>query len=70
MTKRTFENLIDNVTEAVNKQEMDLGPADVGYIVSLFLEGVIHDSSGPPLHPAVAAFLQTMADAAAAVSNE
>ncbi len=65
---KTFQDLVCVVHTGATEQGIDVSPADVGWIVSTFIEGVISEPS--PLHPAIKQFLQTMADEAAATKSE
>ncbi len=65
---KTFRELVGVVHTGATEQGIDLSPSDVGWIVSTFLEGVINEPT--PLDPAIKAFLQAMADAAAATKSE
>jgi hypothetical protein len=67
-SKRTFTDLVFDVREAAGKQGMDVSAQDVGFIISLFLEGVLQPP-GSVVAP-VAAFLQKIADECSDVRDE
>lgn len=64
---KTIQQLIGAVHVAVAAEGMDLSPSDVGHIVSLFLEGMIHADNS---QPGVNAVLQRIADECSTVQDE
>ncbi len=61
-----FEALIHRVANTMAEQEVFVSPADVGQIVSLFLEGIVHTGPASPSD----GVLQAIADECAKVQDE
>lgn len=64
---KTIVELVDNVYMAATEVGMDVSPKDVGFIVSLFFEGLV---GGEPANPALDEWLQKIADEAGSVRDE
>jgi hypothetical protein len=64
---KTVHELVDAVHEAATAEGMDLSPSDVGHLLSLFFEGLMHNQPGPV---EVDTFLQNIADECASVRDE
>lgn len=64
---KTIKELVIGVHRAATSDGLDLTPSDVGHIVSLFMEGMIHSE---PVMPALDPILQRIADECAAVRDE
>ncbi len=62
----TIRGLVDRVHLAVVNEGMDLSPHDVGHVVALFFEGLVHDPSFGLVNPV----LQTIADECESVRDE
>lgn len=71
MSAKTIHEVVDDVYATVtdSKVGMDLSPSDVGHIISLFLEGLIHSDDNPN-NKAVNEILQVIADECETVSDE
>jgi hypothetical protein len=66
---KTVKDLVDDVHQAAVNRGMDVSPSDVGFLISLFLEGFVDAASlkGEGVnHP----WLQKIADEAASVTDE
>ena len=44
---KTIHDLVHAVQETLAQEEIFLAPADVGHVVSLFLEGLVHNGPSP-----------------------
>lgn len=62
----SVRELVDRVAEVVVNEGMDLSPHDVGHVVALFFEGLVHDPSYGLVNPV----LQTIADECESVRDE
>jgi hypothetical protein len=62
----TVSGLVDRVHQAVTAEGMDLSPHDVGHVVALFFEGLVHD----PAYGHVNHTLQRIADECESVTDE
>jgi hypothetical protein len=58
---KTIISLVDDVCAAAVETGMDVSPKDVGFIISLFLQGLADHPEGMPV-PAVDAWLHMIAD--------
>jgi hypothetical protein len=54
---KSIRSLVGDVFEAAVAQGMDVSPSDIGFIISLFLEGMVHNGPSP-----ANATLQAIAD--------
>lgn len=66
---QTIPDLVRAVQEAIAEEEIFLSPADVGRIVSLFLEGLIHHSPAP-VNDALNEILQVIADECGSIRED
>ena len=64
---KTIPSIVFDVHRVVVADGIDLAPSDVGYIISLFLEGIVHSSAPAPM---LDAWLQQIADECSAVKDE
>jgi len=62
----TIRGLVDRVTQVVANEGLDVSPHDVGHIVALFFEGLVHDPSFGVVNPV----LQKIADECESVKDE
>jgi len=63
---RTIRDLVGAVHETVTTEGMDLSPSDVGHIVALFLEGIVHNEPKTGIEDV----LQQIADECESVRDE
>lgn len=65
---KTVRDLVDDVHRAAVNRGMDVSPSDVGFLISLFLEGFVDsgDLKGQGINP----WLQKIADECSQVKDE
>lgn len=66
MADKTVKQLVDEVHSVAIERGMDVSPSDVGYIISLFFEGMVHDK----FQSGAEQWLQAIADEAGSVKDE
>lgn len=64
---QTLKQLIGSIHETVTKEGMTVSPSDIGHIISLFLEGLVHSRNSSPT---VNNVLQSVADECGSVTDE
>lgn len=62
----TIRGLVDRVHEVIMNEGIDLSPHDIGHIVALFIEGLVHDPSYGQFNQT----LQAIADECESVRDE
>jgi len=69
---KTIASLVDDVTAAANALGIDVSPKDVGYMISLFLQGMADHpvQEGGIALDAVSSWLNTIAQACDEVTDE
>lgn len=65
---KTVRDLVDDVHQAAVNRGLDVSPSDIGFLISLFLEGFVDQASlkGQGVNP----WLQVIADECASVKDE